>query len=194
MFGRLTLTVLVLLAFTCTQVLSNKGLTWKALTFPSAATNWAGKWGCSHCDPYQGDTHCSHELPIFCILAYKTLPRPYYYYPSSYSSAVADKGFYNGWSGGVFGVTPKPVKGFDITSKAVGDSICSDQLGAGWQMMAHGMSWYMPNMNDNPPKVGPTWDFSQARTGGWYAWGYWTTSAHRAWTWISDQPNGNCVP
>ena len=56
---KITLTLLITLALILNQALANKGLTWKPLTWPSAATNWAGKWGCSGCNPYQGDTECS---------------------------------------------------------------------------------------------------------------------------------------
>ena len=190
---RLTLTLIAILTLTISQASAKKGLTWKPLTWPSAATNWAGKWGCSGCDPYNGDTDCSETHPIFCILKHKTLPRPYYYYPSSYSSAIADKGFYNGWSGGIFATTPDPILGDKITSKAVGDNICAEQLGSGWEMMAHGMSWYMPYMNNPPPKVWGTWDWNNVKSGGWYSWGYFAHNyTKKSWTWIGDQPNGNC--
>ena len=190
---QLTLGIVVLFSIICYSSSTNKGLTWKPLVWPSAPKNWAGKWGCSGCNPYHGDTDCTEQHPIFCILAHKTLPRPYYYYPSSYSSAIADKGFYNGWSGGIFGVTQTHVQGLKITSKKVGDQICADELGSGWQMMAHGMSWYMPYMNNPPVKEMGTWDWSNVKSGGWYSWGYFAHHyQNKAWTWINDQKHGNC--
>jgi len=75
-------------------------------------------------------THNAVSLPILCILHYKTIDRPYYYYSpldSTYNNP--DGGFYNSWTGGIFVVTDQ-IKGFNIKSYAVGDQYCKNYYGS----------------------------------------------------------------
>ena len=110
----------------------NNGMTFQAIEWPTLNNSMAGKWGCSGCDPYQGDSSCNASLPLLCILVPQTLSRPYYTFPLTGTGVIADKSFYNGWTGGFFSTT-KPVQGSNISSQAAGDSICQSQLGSGWQ-------------------------------------------------------------
>ena len=103
------------------SVISRKGMTWKAVEWPDQGI-MVGKWGCSGCDPYKGDTECTERLPILCITGYKTLPRPYY--PVVANGGMPDKGFYNGWSGGVIAPTNKRYQGLQLTSWSKGNSFC----------------------------------------------------------------------
>ena len=56
----------------------NKGLTFQATVFPSYENNWAGRFSCNNCNPFEGDQPCTKALPILCISNAKTLSRPYY--------------------------------------------------------------------------------------------------------------------
>lgn len=72
------------------------------------------------------------------------------------------------WAGAVF-TTTIPFKGDDLTSKAVGDFECRRQYGESSKMAEHHDAW------------------------GWVSNGYiLSTWTGRAWTWINNQPNGNC--
>ena len=196
----LAIFLLVLICFTDSEILPSKlstfvkrGLTWKAKIWPTMANGWAGKWGCSKCNPYKGDTPCYSKRPILCIKDHKSMPRPFYS-PLAGSGGISDKGFYNGWTGGIIATTPSYFRGYSITSKKVGDKFCQTQLkGTDWQMAEHHMGYYMRNMNDAPVKAWGTWDWSKARTGGWSFWGYFATTFEKnAWVWIRNQANGNC--
>lgn len=51
----------------------------------------------------------------------------------------------------------------------------------------------MSYMNDPSADVWATWDWAQTNGGGWAHWGYFNHQYKgRTWTWINDQPNGNC--
>lgn len=109
---------------------------------------------------YNGDTPCTTALPIACLEPLG-LPNP----------GIATD-FYNGWTGGALALTA-PVVGTDLTSIAVADALCAEQLGQGFRMGEHhdGM-------------------------GGWNWWAYGDTNlltpeSGRFWVHIYDQP-GNC--
>jgi hypothetical protein len=84
---------------------------------------------CEGCDPVNGDTACSISLPLLCVLHYKQLDRPYYFYEPNLSSyIIKDGGYYNPWSGGILVVTDS-FQGVTLTSYAQGDSTCKDYYG-----------------------------------------------------------------
>jgi len=56
----------------------NKGLTFQATVFPAYENNWAGRFSCNNCNPFEGDQPCTKALPILCISSAKALSRPYY--------------------------------------------------------------------------------------------------------------------
>jgi hypothetical protein len=61
---------------------------------------------CQGCDPSEGDQPCTNELPILCIVSHKKITRPLYNYsPLIVPYENPDRGFYNGWTGGIFTVT-----------------------------------------------------------------------------------------
>lgn len=87
--GQLALSVLILVAIANAnqanvqatpfqQLPLNKGLTFQATVFPSYENNWAGRFSCNNCNPFEGDQPCTKALPILCISNAKTLSRPYY--------------------------------------------------------------------------------------------------------------------
>ena len=123
---KLFLLTLFLLSISLGQVSPyGKGMTWKVITWPTAANNNNGKIGCSSCDPYKGDTSCSESKKILCVKNHKTTPRTYYDYGSLTSPhAVNDNGFYNGWIGGSYGVTPFPFPGVALTSQGQASTYC----------------------------------------------------------------------
>ena len=142
------------------------------------------------CDPYNGDTYCSESLPILCINYYKDMARPAYDYNAG--GIVSDKGYYNGWGGGVFTVTT-PVQGSSISSQAYGTQKCQQQFGPDSVMAEHHMGRYMNDMDGPPQKAWTLWNWSQTSTGGWGIWGYFGHSeTGKVWTWINNQRNGNC--
>jgi len=70
------------------------------------------------------------SLPVLCILHYKTIDRPYYYYsPQDSTYNNPDGGFYNAWTGGIFVVTDQ-IQGLNIKSYAKGDQYCKDYYGS----------------------------------------------------------------
>ena len=84
------------------QPLQN-GLTFQATVFPTYENNWAGRFSCNNCNPFEGDQPCNKSLPILCISNYMTAVRPYHTIAVQYTPfAVTDGGYYDGWTGGVF--------------------------------------------------------------------------------------------
>ena len=151
---------------------------------------------CQGCNAYVGDTDCREELPVLCIMHHKTIVRPFYNYPTTTPYAYKDGGFYNGWTGGVYGPS-KPVQGNQITSRADGDKICQASYEPDTKMAEHHDGYWLPYMNDAPPKVWASWSWSDPalKEGGWSHWGYFNKidkDTGRMWTWIKDQPRANC--
>ena len=107
----------------------NKGLTFQATVFPSYENNWAGRFSCNGCNPFEGDQPCTKKLPILCISNHLTAERPHHTIAVQYTPfAILDGGYYDSWTGGVFTVT-LPVRGSDITSYKVGDELCKGYFG-----------------------------------------------------------------
>ena len=70
---------------------------------------------------------------------------------------MSDKGFYNGWTGGVFSLTPR-IQGSLITKRAKGDAFCRKYYGIKSQMAEFHMGHYFPKMNGPPAAlVSPDW-------------------------------------
>lgn len=172
---------------------SNRGMTLQATVFPTYENNWAGRFSCNNCNPFEGDQPCSKSLPILCISNVKVAQRPHYTVAVEYTPfAITDGGYYDGWTGGVFTVT-LPVRGSHITSYAVGDSLCKGYFGSSSKFAAFDDGYYMPYMNQLPEKSWWLWDWAQAKQGGWNMWGYFNHHYRgRAWVWINNQPTGNC--
>ncbi len=89
---------------------------------------------CEGCDPYGGETPCTEQLPVLCILD-QGLPNPGF---------TTD--YYNGWSGGTIDATA-PVSGCALTSLEAADDRCAAELGVGWRMAEFhdgggGWGWY----------------------------------------------------
>lgn len=55
-----------------------KGLTFQATIWPSYNSNWAGRFSCNNCNPFEGDQTCDLQLPLVCITSAKSLQRPLY--------------------------------------------------------------------------------------------------------------------
>ena len=204
--GQLALAVLVLAAIVHSQTPLptvhvnpvyqqplNKGLTFQATVFPSYENNWAGRFSCNNCNPFEGDQPCKKALPILCISNQKKASRPFYRIQTQYTPfAILDGGYYDGWTGGVLTVT-LPVRGSDITSYKVGDDLCKGYFGTTSSFATFDQGYYMPYMNENPIKAWGFWDWNKAKRGGWNFWGYFNHHYRgRAWVWVKGQPNGNC--
>ena len=204
--GQLALAVLVLLGLANSQSTTasvstlnsqlqplQKGLTFQATVFPSYGNNWAGRFSCNDCNPFEGDQPCTKALPILCISSSKTLSRPFYTIQTQYTPfAVLDGGYYDGWTGGVLTVT-LPVRGSDISSYQVGDQLCKGYFGENSQFATFDQGLYMPFMNESPRKDWGFWNWSLTKKGGWNFWGYFNHHYRgRAWVWVKGQPNGNC--
>lgn len=102
---------------------------------------------CNGCNPQTGDTPCTETLPITCIIHPATLDRPYYnYYPDFTSYDNPDQSFYEGWTGGIIGVTD-PVKGLSIDSYVTGDNYCKTAFGPQAKFATFSDGYYMSNMN-----------------------------------------------
>ncbi len=170
-----------------------KGLTYQATVWPSVENNWAGRFSCNNCNPFEGDQFCNRTLPIVCITSHKKLQRPYHAIAVEYTPfAVTDGGYYDGWTGGIIQVTV-PVRGYDISSYKVGDDLCKGYFGINSKFAKFNDGFYEPYMNQRPVTAWNTWDWSKAKAGGWNFWGYFNHHYRgRAWVWIDGQPNGNC--
>lgn len=55
-----------------------KGLTYQATIWPNYKNNWAGRFSCNNCNPFEGDQTCDKQLPLVCITSAKSLQRPFY--------------------------------------------------------------------------------------------------------------------
>ena len=201
---KLAITVLALVALASTQLPQvavnptylpplNKGLTLQATVFPSYENNWAGRFSCNNCNPFEGDQPCHKALPILCISNHMAASRPYHTIAVRYTPfAILDGGYYDSWTGGVFTVT-LPVRGSDITSYKVGDDLCKGYFGKNSHFAKFNDGRYMQYMNDDPQKTWALWDWNKTKKGGWNMWGYFNHHYRgRAWVWIDNQPNGNC--
>ena len=94
----------------------HRGLTFQATVFPRYENNWAGRFSCNNCNPFEGDQPCEKSLPILCISNYMTAQRPWHTVAVEFTPfAITDGGYYDGWTGGLFTVT-RPVRGSDISS------------------------------------------------------------------------------
>ena len=171
----------------------HKGLTFQATVFPTYENNWAGRFSCNDCNPFEGDQPCSKSLPILCISHYLTAVRPYHTIAVQYTPfAVTDGGYYDSWTGGIFAVT-LPVRGSDITSYKVGDDLCKGYFGSNSKFAKFDDGRFMPYMNQPPQKTWSLWDWASTKKGGWNMWGYFNHHYRgRAWVWIDNQPSGNC--
>lgn len=170
-----------------------KGLTFQATTWPSYNSNWAGRFSCNNCNPFEGDQTCDKVLPLVCITSAKTLQRPYYRIAVEYTPfAVVDGGYYDGWTGGVIQVTV-PVRGYDLFSYDTGNALCQGYFGANARWAKFNDGYYMPYMNQLPRSAWGSWDWSKTKNGGWNFWGYFNHHYRgRAWVYVDGQPNGNC--
>jgi hypothetical protein len=151
---------------------------------------------CDGCNPKDGDTLCTVSLPILCILHYKSLDRPYYFYqPDVTSYHNPDNSFFNPWTGGILTVTD-PVRGLEVTSYEKGDQYCKDYYGMDAKFAEFHDGFYLPDMNgfnSGIVKAWGNWQWALAECGAWSLWGYFNHHWRgKAWIWIRNQPNGNC--
>lgn len=170
-----------------------KGLTMQATVWPSYESNWAGRFSCNNCNPFEGDTPCNRSLPLVCITSHKTVTRPYYNIANQFTPySVLDGGYYDGWTGGFLQVT-LPVQGSSISSYKVGDDLCKGYFGKNAIFATFDSGYYLPFMNRPPLKAWSLWSWEQARRGQWNFWGYFNHHYRgRAWVWVHGQPLGNC--
>jgi hypothetical protein len=170
-----------------------KGLTFQANIWPSYETNWAGRFSCNNCNPFEGDQTCNKSLPLVCITFAKAVERPHYRIAVEYTPfAILDGGYYEGWTGGVLQVTV-PVRGYDVVDYTYGDNLCKGYFGPNAKWAKFNDGFYLPFMNQRPVKAWNLWDWDAAKRGGWNLWGYFNHHYRgRAWVYVDGQPNGNC--
>jgi hypothetical protein len=168
-------------------------MTYQVEQWPIESNSWVGKFGCNGCDPVEGDVPCTNKLPVLCIIHHKVIDRPFYdYSPMVVPYQNPDRGYYNGWTGGIFAVTA-PVRGYDVDSFEAGDKYCKDFWGKNAKFAEFKDGWYMNWMNRRPIKAWRFWDWKLTQCGGWAFWGYFNTNYNgRVWTWIDSQPHSNC--
>lgn len=110
---------------------TREGMTWvrKAIDPITGAVTV----GCDSgtCDPYQGDTDCSTELPLLCAF---DLGAPV---PVSVSTSQ-----YYQWSGNVLATTPPVAPATaGLTTIADADAACSAEFGPGWRTAEFHDGW-----------------------------------------------------
>lgn len=169
-----------------------RGLTFQATVWPDYRNNWAGRFSCNNCNPFEGDQPCDRKLPILCINQHKKLDRPYHQIAIEYTPfRMTDGGYYDGWTGGVFEVT-SPVRGSDISNYQIGDDLCKGFFGATSKFANFDDGYYMDYMNQRPIKAWNRWVWDEAKQGKWNFWGYFNHHYRgRAWVWINST-SGNC--
>jgi hypothetical protein len=145
----------------CSQ--SQNGMTWTH----SMSNSQSGTItvGCNGCDPYQGDTPCTQQMPLLCV--YKPTPA----FPLPVSVNNSDQ--YNLWAGGVI-ATSQPVAGSAFANTAAANAYCIGQFGANWRVAEFHDGW--------------GWNF-QAYGGTVSAPAVPST---RFWVYINDQSAANC--
>lgn len=170
-----------------------KGLTFQATVWPSYNSNWAGRFSCNNCNPFEGDQTCDKQLPLVCITSHRSLQRPLYNIAVQYTPfAVIDGGYYDGWTGGVIQVTV-PVRGYDLVDYETGNTLCQGYFGSNARWAKFNDGFYMPFMNQRPISAWVSWDWGKVKNGGWNFWGYFNHHYRgRAWVYVDGQPNGNC--
>ena len=131
----------------------NKGMTWGQLPVPGFPTLIKASCdgeplisGQYSCDPVNGDTTCTTELPILCISPRHNLLRPNY-------DVESGKEHINGWGRGYLALT-RPVKGSTLTLD-IANGHCS-KLGAGFRMADYNDGKYVKGMNAEK-FWGPEW-------------------------------------
>jgi len=176
------------------SIANKKGLTFEATIWPEEKNSWAGRMSCNGCDPQLGDTACTVKLPVLCIIHGKTLDRPYYnYYPDFTPYDNPDQSFYEGWTGGIIGVTD-PVMGLTIDSYATGDSLCKTAFGDNSKFAQFTDGWVIKNMNGADLKIEKAWNWGDATSGEYNFWGYFNHQhVGRTWVWTQTTPSGNCI-
>ena len=169
-----------------------RGTTFQATVWPEYHNNYAGRFSCRNCNPFEGDQPCTRRLPLLCINNHKSLDRPFYQIAIEYTPfQVTDGGYYDGWTGGVFEVT-SPIRGQDITSYQAGDELCKGFFGDSSKFASWDDGYYMSYMNERPIKAWNLWSWDQTKQGRWNMWGYFNHHYRgRAWVWARGQ-SGNC--
>lgn len=112
---------------------TGKAMTWQG--YSGLPTGAGVRVGCyNNCDAYNGDTPLEKKLPILCFIPGKSAV-PVAYEAYAKAQRPNNWSFYMGWSGGQVGLT-KPVKGTDLTSRAVANSLCNETF-PGSRMAEH---------------------------------------------------------
>jgi hypothetical protein len=134
--------------------------------------------GCNDCDGYQGDTLCTEERPILCLLEDGS---------ENACEATEPAIFNDGWAGGTIALTTN-IRGIELTSQAVADTICADTFGPGYRMAEFhdgGGGWsYRANGSLDGFNTSSTPSSTHPRFGN-------PNQGGRFWVWINDQ-QANC--
>ncbi|GGO49007.1 MULTISPECIES: hypothetical protein [Streptomyces] len=139
---------------------NGKAMTWTLLADGPSGTVRVGGGPLSNA--YTGDTATTTALPVLC-LKLDNSPVP----------AGITPDFYAGWARGTVAAS-NPIRGNRLTSRAVADSVCANNFGAGWRMAEFHDGRYGPDLGSS---------------GGWSFWANGEVPAGtRFWTAINDQP------
>jgi hypothetical protein len=105
------------------EAAGGKGMTWKKLQHDATlGTDLIGCHAQPSCEPYQGDTACTVQLPVLCIKQ-----------DGSPNPGTPVNGVYRQWAKGHVATTP-PVRGDSLGSRALADGLCLALFGPGWRM------------------------------------------------------------
>ena len=105
-----------------------KGMTWGLRDPQPEPVNGVAHVGCNdangtNCEPYNGDTTCSTQLPILCINP-MSLQKP----------QNLTEGQWDKWSGGIIGTTDPMAA---PSTLALANSACTAEFGPGWRVAQH---------------------------------------------------------
>lgn len=167
---KLAIQILVLAsAFTSIYALANwntKGLTWtkkgvdKITGVVHVGCGYSNQ--ANECNPYQGDTMCTKELPILCKKE-MDLQKP----------ASVSVGRYSKWAKEVVATT-RPISPAvaGLTTLKEANQVCEKEFGTGWKVAEFhdGWAWYFKAFGNIGTQV----------------------ENERFWVNIIDQRNGNC--
>ena len=174
------------------SALNGKGMTWTVVkNFPNQDMV---EVGCNGCNPYNGDTLCTTQLPILCY-SKNDFNRPPYDSPACTTpNCVQPKWYYTPWSGGIITITPVKVKGDEIGSRDDADAVCIKYLGHDFRAVYHGLGSWVDEMSSLQRFFDswPSASLGLRKPGAWNSFGYGQIKVTGRFWAFTDYQKANC--
>ena len=183
---------IVMAMFAITEAV-NKGMTWTVVQNVATQVGYSMvEVGCKGCDPHNGDTLCSTELPILCY-SKNDFNRPPYNSPAC-TTAGCNQWFQSPWSGGYISITPVRFKGSYFSNINDPDKLCMTYLGMEFRAVYQGLGSWVPSMSSSQYFFAswPTASSGLRQAGGWNTFGYGQIKVTGRFWAYNDAAPGNC--